>query len=109
MLTGSILGTIGYMAPEQAFGEPTNAASDRFSFCVTLYAALYGRRPFPGDDIDAYFRAIERPLSAPPSDAGVPAWVHRISREASRGTRRSASPRWTRCSPRSRTTQQYDG
>ncbi len=66
------------MAPEQAFGEPTNAASDQFSFCVTLYAALYGRRPFPGDDIDSYFRSIERPLAPPPPDATVPAWIHRI-------------------------------
>ncbi len=77
-MTGSILGTVGYMAPEQAFGEPTNAASDQFGFCVTAYTALYGRKPFGGEDVTAYLTAVERPLPPPPSGAGVPAWIHRI-------------------------------
>ncbi|HEY2511561.1 MAG TPA: tetratricopeptide repeat protein, partial [Polyangiaceae bacterium] len=80
-LTGSVLGTVGYMAPEQAFGEPTNAASDQFSFCATLYFALYGRRPFAGDDLTSYFAAIQRPLPPPPVTTGgaaVPQWLQRI-------------------------------
>jgi serine/threonine protein kinase/tetratricopeptide (TPR) repeat protein len=77
-VTGSILGTIGYMAPEQAFGESSDAASDQFSFCATAYVALYGRRPFSGETIESYLTTTERPLPPPPPGASVPSWVHRI-------------------------------
>ena len=46
--TGAVLGTPMYMAPEQHLGEPTDERSDQFSFCVTLYRALYGTPPFVG-------------------------------------------------------------
>src|SRR5205814_2190630 len=44
-LTGSVLGTVGYIAPEQVFGEGANAVTDQFSFAATLYTALYGEKP----------------------------------------------------------------
>jgi serine/threonine protein kinase len=51
MLTapGTVLGTAGYISPEQARGEPATAASDRYSLGVVAFELLTGRRPFAGD------------------------------------------------------------
>jgi serine/threonine protein kinase len=57
-LTGEMLGTPAYMAPEQFRGRATDAKTDQFSFCVSLYEALYGERPFHGTSFGALSEAV---------------------------------------------------
>jgi len=47
-IAGTILGTVGYMAPEQVRGEPADARSDIFAFGCVLYALVSGQRAFKG-------------------------------------------------------------
>ncbi len=44
----TVVGTTGYMPPEQLLGRDVSPASDQFAYCVALYEALHGARPFPG-------------------------------------------------------------
>ena len=48
-LPGTVLGTAGYLSPEQARGEPSTAASDRYGLGVVAFELLTGRRPYEGD------------------------------------------------------------
>lgn len=51
--TGTILGTAGYLSPEQARGERATAASDRYSLAIVAFELLAGRRPFESDSTTA--------------------------------------------------------
>ncbi len=56
--TGSTLGTVGYMSPEQIEGKATDARSDLFSLGVVLYELIAGKSPFRRDDETATLKAI---------------------------------------------------
>jgi eukaryotic-like serine/threonine-protein kinase len=77
--TGTLLGTPAYMAPEQLRGNATDARSDVFSFCVALYEALYGERPFAGSTVWALRTAIEEgAVRAPPVMPRAPSWLRSV-------------------------------
>jgi tetratricopeptide (TPR) repeat protein/tRNA A-37 threonylcarbamoyl transferase component Bud32 len=72
--TGAFMGTPAYMAPEQMTGKATDARTDQFSFCVALYEALYGERPFGGDTMVALaHNVLNGDLRPVPKDSKVPA------------------------------------
>ena len=60
--TGEVVGTIAYMAPEQAEGEPATAAADAYSLALTLYECWSGRNPVVRSTPAATARAIGEPL-----------------------------------------------
>jgi serine/threonine-protein kinase len=65
---GSILGTVHYMSPEQARGEPTGAASDIYSLGVVLYEMLVGAVPFTSDSpVSVALRHVSDDIPAPSS------------------------------------------
>src|SRR5688572_11769038 len=71
-MPGWVMGTPSYMAPEQHNGRAV-AASDQFAFCVALYVALYGERPFEGRDFDELARAkLRGQIREFPDRPGVP-------------------------------------
>ncbi len=79
---GVVLGTLGYMSPEQVRGQPADARSDIFSFGAILYEMLSGRRAFRGDSAADTMSAIlkEDPPELAPANRDVPPGLERIVR-----------------------------
>ncbi len=74
--TGALMGTPAYMAPEQHLGVPVDGRCDQFSFCVALWEALAGERPFPGETASAIaFNVVEGNRRRFPSESPVPARI----------------------------------
>lgn len=71
--TATLAGTPAYMAPEQFLGGSVDAKSDQFAFCVSLWEALYGARPFASDSFEALKDAVcSGRRTSTPRDASVP-------------------------------------
>jgi eukaryotic-like serine/threonine-protein kinase len=76
---GVVLGTVGYMSPEQVRGEAADARSDIFSLGCVLFELLSGRRPFGGATAPEVQAAILRDEPGPAADASkVPPAVNAI-------------------------------
>ena len=55
---GSILGTAGYLPPEEVLGRSTDERGDLFSFGAVAYHLLTYERPFPGEDLKTFLRQV---------------------------------------------------
>ena len=87
--TGEVLGTPAYMAPEQMSGAVADARSDQFSFCVALWEALSGVRPFPGETMSEIAAALA--TAAPRAPERIP---RRLRRVLVRGLAHDPAARW---------------
>jgi eukaryotic-like serine/threonine-protein kinase len=80
---GAVMGTIGYMSPEQAQGKPVDPRSDIFSFGCILYEAATRHKPFEGDSvIDSLHKIVYG--QAPPisnTNPDAPAELQRMIRK----------------------------
>ncbi|MBL8957872.1 MAG: protein kinase, partial [Myxococcaceae bacterium] len=89
--SGAVMGTPAYMAPEQHQASVADARSDQFSYCVALWEALYGVRPYTAGSSGEPWRFVE-----PPPDVRVPPWVRRA---VERGLSLDRAGRWPSMEP----------
>jgi serine/threonine protein kinase/tetratricopeptide (TPR) repeat protein len=87
---GVVIGTPGYMAPEQLRAEVVDDRADQFAFCVTAYKCFFGKLPFPrrGDQLIRRIRNAEVEVGR---QRGVPGYIRRA---LMRGLRFEASERY---------------
>src|SRR5262249_50203673 len=94
-MTGTVLGTAGYLAPEQAQGERSTSASDRYALAVVAYELLSGSRPFEADSPTAGAAAhVNAPAAPIHVRAGVP---RELDRCFARALAKDARQRFATC------------
>ena len=89
---GEVIGTIGYMSPEQLKGLPLDARSDLFSLGAVFYEAMSGERAFPGRTAGERIAAILAKDPAPLRVPGAPPEIHAV---LARALAREPSGRYT--------------
>ena len=82
--TGTVVGTVAYMSPEQVRGETLDARTDLFSLGVVLYEMATGKQAFSGMTTGVVFDSVLNRDPPPPSrlSAGIPAELDRIIEKA---------------------------
>ncbi|HXA12832.1 MAG TPA: protein kinase, partial [Mycobacterium sp.] len=91
--SGSVIGTLHYMSPEQAEGKDTDERSDIFSFGTVLYEMITGTRAFDGDTKTAILAAILKDQPAPIQQF-QPAVPRALDRVVRRCLEKKPADRW---------------
>jgi serine/threonine-protein kinase len=82
-MTGTVLGTAGYLSPEQAQGERATPASDRYALAVVAFELLTGTRPFAADSPTAEAAAhVNAPVPSVSERSGLPRELDRVFERA---------------------------
>jgi eukaryotic-like serine/threonine-protein kinase len=90
--TARWVGTPAYMAPEQFMGQEADASADQFAFCVALWEALHGERPFGGTSLaEISANVINGRRRPPPKRSVIPS---RLRRLCERGLAIDPQQRW---------------
>jgi tetratricopeptide (TPR) repeat protein len=79
---GTVMGTFGYMPPEQLLGRPVDARTDIFAVGAVLYEMIQGAPAFPGDTLQEKIAAVLHSDPAPLKRKGVPDGLDRVVRRA---------------------------
>ncbi len=87
----ALLGTPAYMAPEQWESARTDAWTDQFSYCVSLWEALYGERPFQGKTRLMLQAAVTEGRITSPRTPRAPGWLRHV---LERGLATQPARRW---------------
>jgi formylglycine-generating enzyme required for sulfatase activity/tRNA A-37 threonylcarbamoyl transferase component Bud32 len=80
-LTGSnaVVGTPAYMAPEQFTNGAIDPRTDQYAYCVALYEALYGERPFAGTNVlELAASVMTGSVRRAPPGSDVPTWLRKV-------------------------------
>jgi len=75
---GAVVGTIHYMAPEQFLAVTVDERTDQFSFCVALFEALVGKRPFVGRTLGEVKKNVLTGRLQVSAQPALPTWLERI-------------------------------
>jgi predicted Ser/Thr protein kinase len=89
-VTGSLLGTPPYMAPEQWSGGALTPATDQFAYCVALWEALAGERPYQGETLEE----LRRQIAQGPAALQAPRIPRRVRGILRRGMDPAPERRW---------------
>ena len=94
--TGTVVGTAGYLAPEQARGETATPASDRYALAVVAFELLTGSRPFERESATAEAMAhVSAPI--PPASAHNPELPPEVDEVLARGLAKEPADRFGFC------------
>jgi tRNA A-37 threonylcarbamoyl transferase component Bud32 len=93
---GTVVGTAGYLAPEQARGETATSASDRYALAVVAFELLTGVRPFERESSTSEAMAhVSAPI--PPASAHNAELPHEIDDVLARGLAKQPEHRYASC------------